>query len=112
MCLPTGGVFLPSGVFDSDGGGGDAHQAGSRQGRAGEVSTVQGCLQRSQERKGRIYFKRLNVSLSRLFKCYISDFTFFFSSFAFHVEPKSFPSSPGPTSASSAKGKLRQCYLK
>lgn len=54
-CFPAGGVLLPGGVSDSDGGGGDAHQAGSRQGRAGEVSAIQRRLQRSQERKGRVY---------------------------------------------------------
>lgn len=53
LFLP-GGVLLPSGVSGSDGGGGDAHQTGSRQGRAGEVSAVQRHLQRSQERKGNI----------------------------------------------------------
>lgn len=48
-----GGVLLPGGVSGPDGGGSDAHQAGTRQGRAGEVSAIQGHLQRSQERKGR-----------------------------------------------------------
>lgn len=49
----TGGVPLPSGVSGSDCGGGDAHQAGSGQGRAGEVSAVQRNLHFPQERKGR-----------------------------------------------------------
>lgn len=40
-----GGVLLPGAVPGSDGGGGDAHQTGSGQGRAGEVSTVQRYLQ-------------------------------------------------------------------
>lgn len=54
MCAvpPPGGVLLPGGVSDTDGGGGDAHPPGAGQSRAGEVPAVQGRLQRAQERKG------------------------------------------------------------
>lgn len=50
--FPPGGVLLPSAVSGPHSGGGDAHQAGSCQGRAGEVPTVQRNLHRPQERKG------------------------------------------------------------
>lgn len=56
--FPPGGVLLPSGVPGSHGGGGDAHQTGSGQGRTGEVSAVQRHLHRPQERKGRRHMKR------------------------------------------------------
>ena len=48
----AGGVLLPSGVSVPNGGGGDAHQTGAGQGRAGEVPAVQGRLQRHEEGKG------------------------------------------------------------
>lgn len=51
VCL-AGGVLLPYGVPGSHCGGGDAHQTGSGQGRAGEVSAVQRHLHRPQEGKG------------------------------------------------------------
>lgn len=50
--FPSGGVLLPCGVSGADGGGGDAHPAGARQSRAGEVPAVQGRLQRPEEGKG------------------------------------------------------------
>lgn len=59
--FPAGGVLLPSGVSGSHRGGGDAHQTGPGQGRAGEVPAVQRHLHRPQERKG----KRHEQSLCR-----------------------------------------------
>lgn len=57
VCVfPAGGVLLPGRVSGSDSGGGDAHQTGSGQSRAGEVSTVQRHLHRPQERKGRYHY--------------------------------------------------------
>lgn len=54
MCaFPAGGVLLPSGVSGSHSGGGDAHQTGPGQGRAGEVPAVQRHLHRPQKRKGK-----------------------------------------------------------
>lgn len=76
--LPAGGVFLSSGVLGSDGGGGDAHQAGSRQGRAGEVSAIQRRLQRSQERKGSAWVEVEGVQKHQMLFLTSSFFFFFF----------------------------------
>lgn len=115
---PAGGVLLSGGVFGSDGGRGDAHQAGPRQGRAGEVSAIQRSLQRSQERKGTKPPVNLWFSL-KLIICHIDFETLVhfphlnfcppLSSFAFLAGLKGSPSSPGPTPASSAKGNLNRC---
>lgn len=60
--FPPGGVLLPSGVSGSHRGGGDAHQTGSGQGRTGEVSAIQRCLHRPQERKGRSHMRSFILS--------------------------------------------------
>ncbi len=73
MCVfAPGGVLLPSGVSGSDGGGGDAHQTGSGQGRAGEVSAVQRRLHRPQERKGRYHMKIFAVRVKVFSQCYLN----------------------------------------
>lgn len=54
LCVSAGGILFPCGVSVSDSGGGNAHQAGAGQGRAGEVPAVQRHLHCNEEGKGNI----------------------------------------------------------
>lgn len=57
MCVVfAGGVLFPCGVSVTDSGGGDAHQAGAGESRAGEIPAVQRHLQRNEEGEGNVTF--------------------------------------------------------
>ncbi|XP_069028128.1 protein spire homolog 1 isoform X5 [Embiotoca jacksoni] len=64
--VSQGGVLFPCGVSVSDGGGGDAHQTGAGEGRAGEVPAVQRGLPRHEEGKALLLLSNQKVFLFHL----------------------------------------------